>query len=218
MTQPAPAPLSSAAARLPTELTFDLSGVQANQIKLLSGPRWIAVVGAIVLLLVDFRFFAVRGLSLGQPLLLLEILITLSLAGILVVTAAYTWAPGPVTLYLNSEGMRFAFKSGRSQAFRWDEPTLDFSIVDLSKIASSQPGVPLPVPMNLIGIGFWRSFSLSAEAGKAILQVAQERGLALSTGERSNSPFAREYGECQTHVRGKASRRVETPSSSGVSG
>ena len=185
------------------EESFDISGVEARQSQQLRAARAIAAVGAVVLLVLDVRLLVTSFSSWNLIILLAQFLVLLCFVVLLVWAATFTWAPGPVRVDLSPEGLHFVFKSGKSLTFRWDSPSLDVSILDYSGVPWDKSGAPPPVPMYFLGAGPARSLALTTEAGVAILRRSREQGLSLTPGASGGFHLRREYGQFQTHIRGR---------------
>jgi hypothetical protein len=187
-----------------TLCSFNLSGVQAKQLQLFKAPRTICAVGAAVFLLIDTRLLELIVSGASDPFRAAEFVITATFAGFLLWAALVLFTPGPIRLDLTSEYLRFTFGSGKLVVKRWDDAMLNVSVIDFTSIPWGKIGTPQPVPMYFAGVGTWRKFALTVEAGTAILREAKALGLSLTTGGTTGSLLEKEYGTLQTHIRGKA--------------
>ena len=172
---------------------------------MLAAPKALAICGVIILAILAARVVLLYGLAISSPSLIALLGVTLAFIAVLGWAAGISWAPGPVRLDLTSEGMQFAFRSGNIQSLRWGDPYLDVSVIDFSNTPWDKDGGPQPVPMYLTGIGVWRSFGLTSEAGSSILREAREHSLLLTIGGPRHSLFRVNLGQSETHIRGRAS-------------
>ncbi|HTT14859.1 MAG TPA: hypothetical protein VMG81_03660 [Thermoplasmata archaeon] len=191
--------------------SFDLTSVEANRRRLLAAPRAVALAGVVIFALLDARF-TILGLRSSVDFALASLAITVAFMWILLWVALVSWAAGPTRLDLTPEAMVFGFKSGRIRSFHWNDPQLDVSVIDFSNDPWDKTGRQQPVPMYLDGIGTWRSYALTMEAGGAVLSEARSHGLSLSPGGARGSLLTREYGQRQTHIRGRRSASLVQPS------
>jgi hypothetical protein len=184
--------------------TFDLTGVEASQERLLAAPRAISIGGAILFVLIDARIITEAPL-LDSAFHSAIVSVTLAFSGVLLWVSLVAWAPGPIQLELRTDVIRFSLKSGRVIELRWDDPALDASVVDFTSIPWGRPGLGRPVPEYFLGVGPWRSFALTTESASAILAQARELDLSLSPGVGGGTLLTRGYGPLQTHIRGNSS-------------
>lgn len=187
-----------------SQLDFDLTRVQRNQKQMLFWSRVIATAGAVLLALLDIRGWVTPPSPLGDPARLAILVLTLLFAAFLSWASIVWLAAGPIRLELDATSVRFTFASGKMLTYRWNDPAVDVSVVDMTTTTWNKDGAPRPVPMFFLGERRWTYFALTAEAGAAVLGEARRRGLSLTPGVGSGSLFRKEYGNRQTHIRGSA--------------
>ena len=160
--------------------SYDLRPAQANRQRLLATPRKMVLGGAVLISIIDVAVLASWGFVVSSPLLLAQMAISFTFVALLAWVYAVSWAPGPVRLELTADGMIFIFASGKRLFLRWNDPSLDVSVSDYTGIPWGKPGTPQPVPMYFTGVGAFRSFALTAEAGSAIVRAARVCELSVT--------------------------------------
>jgi len=198
--------------------TFDLRSARAIRKRQLSAGRAIAAVGAAVIGVIDVVVVITNhGLSLDAPLLLVQMAVSFGLVLFMAWYVLFFTDPGPVRLVLTPDGMVFEFTSGNQRAYRWDDPSLDLSILDYTGIRWTKTGSRQLVPVSLQGqgLGVYRPISLSVEAGTAILREARAHNLSLSERGTPGSLPAGSLSPHETRIQGYAAAS-RSPGSAGV--
>lgn len=189
-----------------TAETFDLGPVRAIQKRYTDRGRALAAVGAVVIGVIDTVVVITnRGLSLGAPLLLVQMTVSFVLVAFLAWAALFYLDAGPVRLVLSSEGMLFESVSGKQREYRWNDPSLDLSILDFTGIHTDKPRLRPLFPFMLRGQGS-RAYSpicLTVEAGTAIIQEARAHELALSEQGTPGSLPAGSLSPHETRIQGR---------------
>ncbi len=163
--------------------TFDLESVRAIQNRGLRVGRGLAAGGAVLIGSIDVLVVITNhGLSLGAPLLLVQMGVSFGLVAFLIWAALFFLGAGPGRMILTSEGMVFESAGGKRRVYRWDDPSLDLSLRDFTGIRATRSWSRPLYPFMLSGQGFaaYNPICLSVEAGTAILQEAKAHNLCLS--------------------------------------
>ena len=171
--------------------SLDLGSVRAIRKRFLAPGRALAAVGAVVIGVIDVVVVITHhGLSLGAPLLLVQMSVSFALVLFLAWAALFFLEAGPVRLVLTSEGMVFEFASGKQRVYRWDDPSLDLSLLDFTEVHWTKPSMRPVFPVMLQGQGYrvYKPICLTAEAGTAILREARAHNLSLTERGAPGSP------------------------------
>lgn len=186
--------------------TFDLGSIRAIQRRNIAPGRAIAAVGAVVIGSIDVVVVVTNhGLSLSAPLLLVQMAVSFVFVGFLAWAALGFLDAGPVRLVLTSDGMAFEIPSRKSRVYRWDDPSLDLTVLDFTVVRTTKPRLRPYYPFELRekGIGAFSPIFLTTEAGTAILREARAHNLSLSERGVTSYQSAENLTPNETRIQGR---------------